>query len=156
MTDRLRRVCDFLGRPVFLENPTAYLAYKGSSIPEAEFIMRLCDASGCGMLLDVNNVFVNAQNHGFDAADYVDDIDPAYVAQIHLAGHSVEATHILDTHDSPVCDDVWNLYRRYIRRAGATSTLIERDASIPPLDELSTELDLARAHAESASDAAAA
>jgi uncharacterized protein len=144
MSDRVRRICDALGRPIFLENPTTYVGYSASSMPEVEFITRLCENAGCGMLLDINNVFVNAHNQGTSAEEYIDAVDPSYVAQIHVAGHCDQQTHLLDTHDSPVCDAVWELYARYIRRAGPTPTLLERDAEMPPLDALISELDIAR------------
>ncbi len=143
VSERVHRVGDVLGRPLFLENPTSYLALDASTMPEAEFMMRLCERSGCGMLLDINNVYVNAFNHGFDAGSYVDSIDPDRVVQIHIAGHSFEGTHILDTHDAPVSSEVWRLYRRYVDRAGQTSTLLERDANVPPLGELVSELNRA-------------
>jgi uncharacterized protein (UPF0276 family) len=121
-------------------------------MPEWEFLAALAEKADCGLLLDVNNVFVSARNHGFDPAAFIDGVPRARVAQFHLAGHSDKGTHLLDTHDHPVCDEVWALYRRAVRRFGAQATLLERDDDIPPLDDLVAE---ARRAAELAKDVAA-
>ena len=138
------RAQDALGRAMLIENPSSYIAFDHSTMTEWQFLDALCERSGCGLLLDVNNVFVSAANHGFDAIDYLDGI-PAYrVRQVHLAGHSKGETMLIDTHDQPVCNSVWDLYATLIGRLGPVATMIERDDSIPPLAELLGELDIAR------------
>jgi uncharacterized protein len=141
---RVRQVQDALERPLVLENPSTYLAFARSTMPEWEFLARLCDDAGCGLLLDVNNVYVSAFNHGFDARQYVDAVPPDRVVQVHLAGHSNHGTHILDTHDGPAIDAVWDLYSRLAARTGPVSTLFEWDASIPPLETVRAEAEKAR------------
>jgi uncharacterized protein len=141
---RVRQVQDLLERPLVLENPSTYLAFARSTMPEWEFLSRLSDDSGCGLLLDVNNVYVSAFNHGFDPCQYVDAIPADRVVQVHLAGHSNHGTHILDTHDGPAIDEVWALYARLCARTGPVSTLFEWDASIPPLAEVRAEAEKAR------------
>ncbi|MGB4101694.1 MAG: DUF692 domain-containing protein [Alphaproteobacteria bacterium] len=152
---RVRQVQDFLGRPLVLENPSTYLAFKDSTIPEWEFLARLAQDTGCGLLLDVNNVYVSAFNHGYDAQAYIDAIPATHIAQIHLAGHCHKGTHIIDTHDAHVADPVWELYATTIRRKGRISTMIEWDAQIPPFATMQAELALARRHAAGVLDAAA-
>ncbi len=155
VADRVRQVQDFLGRPLVLENPSTYLAFNASTIPEWEFLARLAQDTGCGLLLDVNNVYVSAFNHGFDAQNYIDAIPAEHIAQIHLAGHCHKGTHIIDTHDAHVADPVWELYAYAMRRKGRISTMIEWDDAIPPLSALITELTQARHYAAGADDAAA-
>jgi uncharacterized protein (UPF0276 family) len=111
---------------------------------EWEFLGQLAERADCLLLLDVNNVYVNSVNHRFDADEFIRGIPLDRVAQIHLAGHEAHETYIIDTHDAPIVDAVWALYRRTCERFGAVSTMIERDANIPPLNELLTELDRAR------------
>ena len=141
------RAQDRLGRTLLLENPSTYLRFREEEIPEPEFLSELARRTGCGLLLDVNNLFVSASNHGFDPIEWLDAVDLDAVAEIHLAGHSVDRAsgHAIriDDHGSPVISDVWNLYRDVIERRGATSTLIERDANLPPLDDLLAEAHLA-------------
>ncbi len=145
LVDRIRRVQDRLGRPLVLENPSTYLEFRSSTIPEAEFIATMAERADCALLLDVNNVFVSARNHGFDpVADYLEIIPLDRVVQIHLAGHCDKGTHILDTHDAPVIDEVWELYRRVIEKGGPCSTLLEWDDSIPDLDTVHAEVLKAR------------
>jgi hypothetical protein len=141
---RVRQVQDTLERPLVLENPSTYLAFVRSTMPEWEFLARLCDDSGCGLLLDVNNVYVSGFNHGFDPRQYVDTIPADRVVQVHLAGHTHHGTHILDTHDGPAIDAVWDLYARLCARTGPVSTLFEWDASIPPLADVRAEAEKAR------------
>jgi uncharacterized protein (UPF0276 family) len=141
---RVKQVQDALESPLVLENPSTYLAFARSTMPEWEFLARLCDASGCGLLLDVNNVYVSAFNHGFDPRQYVDSVPADRVVQVHLAGHTNHGTHILDTHDGPAVDEVWGLYERLSARTGPVSTLFEWDASIPPLAEVRAEAEKAR------------
>jgi uncharacterized protein (UPF0276 family) len=144
VTRRVRQVQDALERPLVLENPSTYLAFARSTMPEWEFLARLCDDSGCGLLLDVNNVYVSAFNHGFDPRQYVDAIPADCVVQVHLAGHTNHGTHILDTHDGPAIDAVWDLYACLCARTGPVSTLFEWDASIPPLADVRAEAEKAR------------
>jgi uncharacterized protein (UPF0276 family) len=142
--DRIGMVQDFLGRPLVVENPSTYLEFAASDIPEWEFLARLAEATGCGLLLDVNNIHVSAFNHGFDPIAYVDAIPADHVVQIHLAGPSDCGTHLIDTHDSPVPDAVWPIYARAWQRCGPVATMIEWDARVPPFAELLSELAKAR------------
>jgi len=145
VTRRVKQVQDALERPLVLENPSTYLAYARSTMTEWEFLTALCDASGCGLLLDVNNVYVSAFNHGFDARQYIDGIPADRVVQVHLAGHTNHGTHIVDTHDGPAIAQVWKLYARLCARTGPVSTLFEWDAKIPPLAAVVKEAAKARA-----------
>jgi hypothetical protein len=142
--DRVRAVQDALGRPLVLENPSSYLKFRASEMPEWEFLGRLAEETGCGLLLDVNNVYVSATNHGFDAVAYIDALPAERIVQMHLAGCSDCGGYLIDTHDHPVAAPVWPLYARAQARAGAVSTLLEWDARIPPYDELLAELGKAR------------
>ena len=144
---RVGTVQDFLGRPLVLENVSTYLRPAGDEMSEGEFLAALVQASGCELLLDVNNVYVNAVNHGLDARAFIDGLPPRSVRQIHLAGHSQGDGCLIDTHDAPVCEAVWQLYEHAVRRLGPVATMIERDDHIPPLAELIDELDVARARA---------
>jgi len=134
---------DALKRQVLIENPSSYLRYEHSVIPEPEFLLAVARRSGCGILLDVNNVFVSAMNHGFDAQSYLDQIPAELVGEIHLGGHSqttIDGRIIrIDDHGSRVCDEVWALYERVIERIGAKPTLIEWDSNIPELEVLLDE-----------------
>lgn len=145
VAERVDRVQDFLARPLILENPSSYLEFSASQMPEWEFIARLAERTGCGLLLDVNNVHVSCFNHGLDPLEYIDAIPPDHVVQMHLAGPSDCGTHLIDTHDSPVPDAVWPLYARAWERCGPVATLLEWDANIPPFADLIAELDKARA-----------
>lgn len=147
----LARVCNHidevqerLGRRMLLENPSSYLAFEESTYSETEFIREVTCRTGCGLLLDVNNVHVSASNLNFSARRYIDDCPLAAVREIHLAGHSVTQddeglTLLIDDHGSPVADDVWSLYRHVIARTGPLPTLIERDNDVPPLAQLVAE-----------------
>ena len=137
---RVRAVQDYLGRPLVLENPSTYLEFRASHLPEWEFLGRLTDLTGCGLLLDVNNVYVSAVNHGFDPAAYVDAIPADRIVQIHVAGHTCRGTHLIDTHDHPVAAPVWELYRQAQQRTGGVATLLEWDADIPEYPDLLAEL----------------
>jgi uncharacterized protein (UPF0276 family) len=152
VVDKVGRVQDRLGRRILLENPSSYVTFVASQIPEAEFLAEVARRADCGILLDVNNIYVSSTNHGWDADAYLAAIPPERVGQIHLAGHSDHGTHLLDTHDHPVCEAVWNLYRKAIARLGPVSSMIERDDHIPALDELIDELDHARRVASEATD----
>lgn len=142
--DNVGRAQDALGRPMLIENPSSYLTFLRSEMTEWEFLDALCARTGCGLLLDVNNVFVSATNHGFDARAYIDGIPARHVRQIHLAGHSRGTDMLIDTHDRPVPDPVWSLLAHAMDRTGPVATMIERDDAIPPLAELLAELDMAR------------
>jgi uncharacterized protein (UPF0276 family) len=136
---RVERVQERLGRRMLVENVSSYLQFTSSTLTEWEFLRELCQRADCGLLLDVNNVYVSARNHGFSAEDFLAGIPVDRVGQFHLAGHSDHGTHLLDTHDHPVCDPVWELYRKAIARFGPVATLIERDDHIPPLAEVVAE-----------------
>lgn len=145
VVERVKRVTGALERPFCLENPSSYMEFRESTIPEHEFLAELAERADCGILLDVNNVFVSAYNHGFDAGAYIDAIPADRVVQIHLAGHTDKGKYLLDTHSDHVRCEVWELYRRAVRRCGAVSTLIEWDENIPAWDVLAAEAALARA-----------
>lgn len=147
---RIHVVQEFLGRPIALENPSTYLEFSTSTIPEAEFISRMAKATGCGLLLDVNNVYVSSYNHRLDPQAYIDQLPLAQVVQIHLSGHTNKGTHIVDTHDDHVIDEVWNLYKYVVNRAGRIpNTMIEWDDRIPEFPVLQAELEKARRAAAS-------
>jgi uncharacterized protein (UPF0276 family) len=145
VVERVKRVQGELGVPFALENPSTYLEFRESTIPESEFLAQIAERADCGVLLDVNNVFVSAYNHGFDARAYVDAIPADRVVQFHLAGHSDRGAYLLDTHSDHVKDEVWELYRRALRRCGPTSTLVEWDELIPAWEVLAGEAQRARA-----------
>lgn len=147
VVERVMRVQDFLGRRIALENVSTYLELADSMMPECEFVAEVAERADCALLLDVNNVFVSAYNHGFSAEAYIDAIPIHRVQQFHLAGHTDHGTYLHDTHDHPVRDEVWALYRHAVRRFGAVATLIEWDDRIPGLARLVAEADTARAHA---------
>jgi len=138
--ERVRTVQDFLGRPLVIENPSTYVEFAASNWTEWDFIRTLAEEAYCGLLLDVNNVYVSAYNHGFDPFEYIDAIPTERVVQIHLAGHTNKGTHIIDTHSDHVIDQVWELYRHAMKRTRGTATLLEWDESIP---------DFATVHGES-------
>ena len=146
---RVSRVQDYLGRRILLENVSSYVTYTDSRVPEWEFLTAVAERADCWVLLDVNNVHVSAHNHGFDALDYLGGVPSERVRQIHLAGHSHNGSLLIDTHDHPVPDPVWELYVEAIARLGPVSTMIERDDDIPPLAVLLDELARARALATS-------
>jgi uncharacterized protein (UPF0276 family) len=143
MADRVRQVQDYLGRQILVENVSSYLRFTVSSITEWDFLGALVHESGCGILLDVNNVYVSAVNHGFDPLTYLNAVPRTAVQEMHLAGHSVRAFDgrdiLIDTHDAPVCGAVWQLYSAAIDRFGTVPTLIEWDANIPTLPVLAAE-----------------
>jgi uncharacterized protein len=136
---RIEMVQERLRRRILIENVSSYLEFAHSALAEWEFLSEVARRADCGLLLDVNNVFVSARNHGFEAAQFLAGLPVERVKQIHLAGHRDEGTHLLDTHDHPVCDGVWALYRAAVQRFGAVSTIIERDDDIPPLGEVMAE-----------------
>ena len=136
---RIRRVQDTLGRRILIENVSSYLAFADSTLEEAAFLSAVAEQADCHILLDVNNVYVNARNHGFDAAAYIEAVPADRVRQIHLAGHEDHGDVVIDTHDHPVRDEVWDLYRRAVRRFGDLPALIEWDAKIPPFEVVLAE-----------------
>jgi uncharacterized protein len=139
LAERVLRVQDRLKRQILVENVSSYVRFTQSTMTEWQFLAALCERADCGLLLDVNNVFVSAFNHGFDARQFIDGIPRGGVGQIHLAGHSDYGTHLLDTHDHAVCDGVWALYRQAVQRFGRVSTLVEWDDHIPPLADVLAE-----------------
>jgi uncharacterized protein (UPF0276 family) len=145
---RVRAVQDFLGRRIVLENVSSYVAFRDSRLTEWEFLSEIAVRADCLILLDVNNIYVSAVNHEFKALEYLNAIPADRVQQIHLAGHENRGDYLIDTHDHPVPDPVWDLYAAAVRRFGAVSTMIERDDHIPPLAELCAELAHARALCE--------
>jgi uncharacterized protein len=153
---RVREVSDYLERPLVLENPSSYVEFAASSMTEWDFLSRLSEAADCGLLLDVNNVYVSSFNHGFDANEYIDAIPADRVVQYHVAGHTNKGTHIIDTHSDHAIDEVWELYRRAWRRTGPVATLYEWDEDIPSFDVLHAEALKARALQEEAATLAVA
>lgn len=152
VVDRIRRVQDFLGRRLLVENASTYATFQDSEMEEWEFVTEMAERADCLLLLDVNNIFVSGFNHGFDAESFIESIPVARVAQLHLAGHSSYETHKIDTHDQPVCEEVWRLYERTRLRFGDISAMIERDDNYPPFDELLAELEHMREIARTADD----
>jgi len=136
---RIRQVQDYLEIPVVVENVSSYAEYHESEMTEWEFLNEVVEEADCGILLDVNNIYVSSQNHSFDPLTYVNSVPSWRVAQIHIAGHSKYRKYILDTHDHPVIDPVWSLYARAIERCGPTATLLEWDDNIPSFDEVHAE-----------------
>lgn len=145
VVDRVRAVQDLLGRPIALENPSSYLDFTASRMSECEFLARVAEDADCGILLDVNNVYVSARNHGFDAGAYVDAIPAARIVQFHVAGHTDKGTHLLDTHSCRARDEVWALLERALRRTRCRSVLFEWDEDVPEYDVLLAEAGKARA-----------
>ena len=148
MVRRIQEVQDTLKRPILIENISSYLEFVDSAIPEHEFLVAVSRRSGCGLLLDINNVYVNAVNHGFDPLVYLDAIPPERVVEMHLAGHTArrygEREILIDTHNTPVCQPVWELFRHAVARFGPRPTLIEWDSDYPALERLLSEADTAR------------
>jgi len=136
---KIREATDFLEVPIAVENVSSYAEFNVSEMTEWEFLAEVVERADCGILLDVNNIYVSSFNHGFNPFDYLDNIPAERVAQIHIAGHSQYRKYILDTHDHPVIDPVWKLYARAIELIGPTATLLEWDASIPSFDEVHNE-----------------
>lgn len=140
---RVGELQDFLKRPILIENVSSYLEFVDSTIPEWEFVREVASRSGCRILLDVNNIYVNATNHDFDALTYLDAIAPGSVGEIHLAGFQDTGEVLIDTHGAAVSNEVWHLYEHAIARFGAVPTLIEWDTDIPALDVLLGEAEKA-------------
>lgn len=156
IANRIAQVQDFLGRRIAIENVSSYMSYQSSTMDEWDFVRTLADEADCWLLLDVNNVYVSGHNHDFSTHAYIRNVPIERVIQFHLAGHSEGETALVDTHDQPICDDVWALYAKALQRFGPISTMIERDDNIPPLAELVAELDHARRIAHGALPMAAA
>jgi len=150
VASRVAAVQEFLGRRILLENVSSYVSYSESELAEWEFLAEIASRADCLILLDVNNIYVSAFNHGFDPEQYLAGIPGERVQQIHLAGHSHCGDHIIDTHDADVIDPVWDLYAKAVQRLGPVSTMIERDDHIPPFADLVAELDRARRIARTA------
>ena len=150
MVDRIVRMQNDFGRLFAVENVSAYLCYRDSVLAEWDFLTELAEKADCGLLLDVNNIYVSSINLGFDPIAFLDGLPLHRVVQVHLAGHSVYDGYRLDTHDHPVCDEVWVLYREVIRRLGSVSTLIEWDGNIPSFERLQEEAETARRHRDAA------
>jgi uncharacterized protein (UPF0276 family) len=144
VVNRIGQVQDRLGRRIVLENASTYVTFKGSEMTEWEFLAEMAKRADCNLLLDVNNIYVSGFNHDFDPMDFMRGLPAERIAQIHLAGHEHNETHIIDTHDASVTDAVWDLYGQVIGELGPITTMIERDADIPPFAELEKELGQAR------------
>jgi uncharacterized protein len=148
VVERIRVAQDFLERPLVLENPSSYVTFTDSAMSEAEFLARMAEEAGCGLLLDVNNVYVSSVNHEFDPLEYLGSLPHERVVQMHLAGHQDVGTHIVDSHDGPVADPVWDLYARAVELTGPVSTLIEWDDNLPSFPEVHAEVLKARRFVE--------
>jgi hypothetical protein len=146
VTQRIRMVQDIIERPLVLENPSSYVAFTDSQMPESEFISCMAEATGCGLLLDVNNVYVSSINLGFDPAEYIGSLPHHRIVQFHIAGHTNVGSHLIDTHDAPVADAVWALYALANRLTSGASTLLEWDANIPEFPVLHGEVLKAKEH----------
>ena len=151
VVERIRRVQDYLKRRIAIENVSTYVTFAESEMDERTFVAEMAERADCLLLFDVNNLFVSSFNHGFDPWHYLDAIPSERVIQIHLAGHSEAGTHKIDTHDEPICEEVWSLYEAACRRLGNRPTMIERDGNFPPFETLVAELDRARAIATAVS-----
>lgn len=147
---RIERVQERLGRRIALENVSSYVSFARAEMSEWEFVREIIERADCLLLLDLNNVYVSSVNHGFDPVAYLHGVPAERVQQLHLAGHRAQNGLLIDTHDAPVCEAVWNLFAAAVARFGPRSTMIERDAEIPPLDVLLAELDNARCIAATA------
>jgi hypothetical protein len=143
---RIREVQDVLERPLVLENPSSYVEFKSTTMSEWEFLARMAEDADCGLLLDVNNVFVSSFNHAFDPYEYLAGIPPERVVQFHVAGHTHKGTHILDTHTGQAIGEVWKLFEKACELTGGRSTLYEWDEDIPALDVVVAEAEKARAY----------
>ena len=148
------RTQDALGTAIAIENPSHYLRIDGHEWDEIDFLRELAQRTGCKLLLDINNVYVSARNLGFSADDWIDRFPHALVSEVHLAGHAADPnlgdTLLIDSHDAPIAPEVWQLYRRFVERAGARPTLIERDGNVPGFEELMAEREQAATELEHA------
>jgi uncharacterized protein (UPF0276 family) len=148
VANRIRRVQEILDRTIVIENVSSYMEFTCSHLSEWEFLSAVADEGDCAILLDINNIFVNAFNHGFDPVRYIDSMPAERVIQFHLAGHSDHATYLLDTHDHPIRSEVWSLYEHAISRFGRVPTLVEWDDNIPAIEILAATADEARSRCE--------
>ncbi|MBY0370765.1 DUF692 domain-containing protein [bacterium] len=148
VVENILRVQDFLKRPILIENLSSYVSFESSEMQEWEFLSEIARRSDCGLLLDINNIYVSSRNHHFNPQVYLDSIPFERVGQIHLAGHDDRGDIVADSHSAPVCDAVWDLYAQYARRHGVKSTLIEWDDLIPPWERLEAEVLKAKSVAE--------
>ncbi|MGD9592388.1 MAG: DUF692 domain-containing protein, partial [Candidatus Berkiella sp.] len=144
VVNKIKQVQDFLNRQILIENVSSYLTYASSCLTEWDFLTEIAQQADCRILLDINNIYVSSFNHGFDPLQYLDGIPANRVQQFHLAGHTNNGDHIIDTHDHPVISQVWDLYAQALRRYGKVSTMIERDDHIPALPVLLAELEHAK------------
>jgi len=149
VTRNIHHAQEVLQRPLILENVSSYVEYKDSQMTEWEFLSAICNATGCKLLLDLNNIYVSARNHDFSSDSFIEGVPMDSIAQFHLAGHQDNGDHLIDTHDHPVCDGVWDIYQQALNHFGFIPTMIERDDNIPALTELLSELDTARKVAHS-------
>ncbi|MDP9931968.1 MNIO family bufferin maturase [Variovorax paradoxus] len=160
IASNIARAQDALGTEIAIENPSHYLHIDGHEWDEIDFLAELSRRTDCKLLLDINNVYVSARNLGFSAADWIDRFPQALVGEIHLAGHTADPTLgdalLIDSHDAPIAPEVWQLYRRFIERAGARPSLIERDGNVPAFEELMAEQECAAAELQRASQEATA
>ena len=145
---RIQQVQDILEQKILLENLSSYVNFAESDRPEWEFVAAIAEQADCWLLLDINNIYVSARNHGFDAITYINAIPADRVVQLHVAGHADYGTYVVDTHDAPVADPVWELYDYAVQRFGPVSAMIERDDNMPEFSELMAELDTLKAIAE--------
>ena len=159
LATRIEQVQEYLGRKILVENASTYLEFSHNEMPEWDFINEISRRSGCGLLLDINNVYVNACNHNFDPHEFLSNVSPESVGEIHLAGHTAkdlpEGTIRIDTHDQRVCDEVWNLYASVTRRFETAPTLIEWDKDLPDFTVLMDEANIARSYRQAVLNAAA-
>ena len=144
VADRINQVQDYLQRPILMENVSSYVTYHQSSMSEWEFLTAITQKTGCYILLDINNIYVSARNHGFDPVDYLHGVPADRVVQFHLAGHTDYTDYLIDTHDATIVDAVWNLYAQALDLFGQVSTMIERDDHIPDFETLQGELNIAK------------
>lgn len=150
IVNRIEEIQDYLGQRILIENVSSYLTFAQSEMSEWEFISQIANRADCYLLLDVNNIYVSSINHNFKALEYINGLPAERIVQIHLAGHSNHGDYIIDTHDAPVIQPVWDLYAATIKRFGNISTMIERDDNMPPFSELLSEIDKARSIAKKA------
>ena len=148
VVERIKRVQGRLGLPFALENPSYYIDYAHNEMSEAEFLSQLCERADCGLLLDVNNVYVNSRNHGYDPFGFIDALPSERIVQLHMAGHEDHGELLIDTHGSPVCEDVWTLFAHTLKRTGPVTTILEWDHNIPELHDLVVHNDAVRAAGE--------
>ena len=153
IVEKVRTLQDMMEIPFLLENVSSYVEFQSSEMPEWEFLAHVADKADCGILLDINNVYVSAVNHGFEPEEFLNAMPPERVIQYHIAGHLDKKGYLFDTHDHPIKEAVWTLFEKAVRRFGDTSVLLERDDHIPPLADLIAELDEARAIQSTVRDA---